>query len=266
MSLRALLRLPAILLVSVLASVTMTVARPLILVAPRRQLAIRNAAFRWWGRTLCRIMGMRVEVEGEAPTGRFFLVANHVSYVDIILLASQISAAFVAKASLASWPLLGLMFLGADTIFINRARKRDLLRVMERVRGCLERDLGILIFPEGTSGKGEEILRFKSPLLQLAAERDQPVHYATLSYRAPGEEPTHRIVCWWDDTPFLSHLSRLLDLPYFEATVCFGRAPIHAGDRKVLAEQLRSAMTESRHAGAGSPAPGGNRRPFHAGP
>ncbi len=245
MSLRALLRVPAVAVVSLIASGTMAVARPLILVAPSHQLAIRNAAFRWWGRSICSLMGMRVQVEGVAPTGRFFLVANHVSYVDIIVLASQVSAAFVAKASLAGWPLLGLMFLGADTIFINRARKRDLLRVMERVGGCLERDMGVLIFPEGTSGKGEEILRFKPSLLQLATERDQPVHYATLTYRTPGDQPAHQTVCWWDDTPFLSHLVRLLGLPYFEATVCFGDQPIAAGDRKVLAERLRSAMAES---------------------
>ncbi len=245
MSLRVLLRVPAVAIVSLIAAGTMTAMRPLVLVAPRHHLAIRNAAFRWWGRSMCSIMGMRVKVEGEPPRGRFFLVTNHVSYVDIILLASQISAAFVAKASLARWPLLGLMFIGADTIFINRARKRDLLRVMERVRGCLERDLGVLIFPEGTSGKGEEILRFKSPLLQLAAERDQPVHYATLTYRAPGDMPAHQTVCWWDDTPFLSHLMRLLSLPHFDATVRFGSEPIVASDRKVLAERLRSAMIGS---------------------
>ncbi len=245
MSLRAILRGPAILLVSVLASVTMTITRPLIMIVPRRQLAIRNAAFLWWGRVMCRIMGIRVRVEGQPPRGRFFLVANHVSYVDIIVLASQITAAFVAKASLARWPLLGLMFLSADTIFINRGLKRDLLRVMEQVRDCLGRDLGILVFPEGTSGKGEEILRFKSPLLQLAAERDQAVHWVTLSYRAPGDRPAHQTVCWWDDTHFLKHLVRLLGLPDFEATLRFGQAPIQAGDRKVLAERLRAAMTES---------------------
>jgi 1-acyl-sn-glycerol-3-phosphate acyltransferase len=245
MWLRALLRVPAVFLVSLLAAGTMTVVRPLILVAPRRQLAIRNAAFRWWGRVMCRIMGLRVEVEGETPTGRFFLVANHVSYVDVILLASQVPAAFVAKISLARWPLLGWMFLAADTIFIDRARKRDLLRVLDRVRGCLKRDLGVLIFPEGTSGKGEEIMRFKSPLLQLATEERQPVHYVTLTYRAPGRRPAHEVVCWWNDTPFLYHLLRLLGLPYFEATVRFGREPVLAGDRKALAEELRSAMTAS---------------------
>lgn len=245
MSLRVLLRVPAVAFVSLLASGTMLVVQPLTLVAPRLQLALRNAAFLWWGKAMCRIIGLRVEVEGEAPSGRFFLVSNHLGYIDIILLASQTSAAFVAKATLARWPILGWMFFTADTIFINRASKRDLLRVMGRVRGCLERDLGVLIFPEGTSGKGEEILRFKPSLLQLAAEQNQPVHYVTLTYRAPGDLPAHQTICWWDDTPFLSHLLRLFGLPYFEATVCFGKEPILAGDRKILAERLRASMTET---------------------
>ncbi len=245
MSLRALLRVPAVAFVTLLASGTMTAVRPLILVAPSIQLAVRNAAFRSWGRAMCRIMGIRTKVEGSAPSGRFFLVTNHVSYVDVILLASQISAAFVAKASLARWPLLGWMFLAADTIFIDRTRKRDVLRVMERLRRCLERDLGVLIFAEGTSGKGEEILRLKPSLLQSAAEHGQAVHYATMTYRIPGGRQASRWVCWWDDTPFVSHILRLFGLPYFEATVRFGDKPILAGDRKALAERLRSAMADS---------------------
>ncbi len=245
MSVRALLRAPLVASACLLASAIMVAARPLILVAPRLQLAIRNAAFRWWGRIMCRIMGIRVEVEGAAPSGRFYLVSNHLSYVDIIVLASEISAAFIAKVDLARWPILGWMFLSADTIFIDRGRKRDLLRVMQRAQKCLDRELGVLVFPEGTSSKGEEILGLKPSLLQLAAERGHPVHYATLSYRAPGGQPAHQVVCWWDDTPFLSHVLRLLGLPSFEASVRFGSEPVLAGDRKVLAERLRSAMADS---------------------
>ncbi len=242
---RVLLRLPFVFLACCLASGTMVAARPLVWIAPRLQLKIRNAAFLCWGRAMCRIMGMRVDVEGEPPAGRFYLVANHVSYVDIILLASQISAAFVAKADLSRWPVLGWMFLSADTIFIDRGRRRDVLRVMKRVQKCLDRELGVLVFPEGTSGKGEEILRLKPPLLQLAAEQGQPVHHATLTYRTQGERPAHQVVCWWDDTPFVLHFLRLLGLPGFEASVRFGGEPVLAADRKALATQLRSAMEAS---------------------
>ena len=245
MSLRALLRIPFVALVSLAASGTIALSRPLVLVAPRLQLRFRNAAFKAWGQAMCRIMGARVEVEGAPPTGRFFLVANHLSYFDIMLIASQAPAAFVAKASLARWPLLGWMFLVSDTIFIDRGRKRDLLRVMQRVQKCLDRGMGVLIFPEGTSSKGEEVLRLKPSLLQLPAEQGHAVHYATLSYRSPGIEPAHETVCWWDDTPFPTHFVRLLGLPYFEASLRFGATPISDADRKVLADNLRAAMARS---------------------
>ena len=242
---RALLRAPFIALATVLAHGTILASRLLRPFAPKLQLRIRNAAFQRWGRQICRLMGMRVKVEGRPPEGEFVLVANHVSYVDIILLASQIEAAFVAKASLSGWPFLGWAFRAADTIFIDRNRKKDLLRALDGVQEKLDRGLGVLIFPEGTSSKGEEILRLKPSLLRLAVERDYPVHFATLTYRAPGETPAHEAICWWDDTPFLSHLARLLSLPYFEATLRFGTEPISAGDRKLLAEKLRSAMQRS---------------------
>ena len=76
MSVRALLRLPFVTLACFLASGTMVAARPLVWIAPRLQLAIRNAAFRWWGRTLCRIMGLRVEVEAPPTDGHATAVAR----------------------------------------------------------------------------------------------------------------------------------------------------------------------------------------------
>ncbi len=243
-SVRILFRAPLIALVSLLASGMILASAALRPFLPALQLRLRNASFRWWGRQLCRLMGIKVEVEGLPPTGPFFLVANHVSYVDIILLAALVDCAFVAKADLRAWPLLGWAFRNADTIFIDRGRKKDLLRVMQQVRGYLDRGIGVLIFPEGTSSKGEEILPLKASLLEIAAEATKPVHFATLSYRTQGGMPAHKAVCWWDDTPFVVHLLRLLGLPSFEASVTFGTQPLAANDRKTLAEQLRSAMAE----------------------
>lgn len=214
--------------------------------APVRAQRLRNRVFRFWARDFCRAVGMRVRVQGRGPVGRFFLVCNHVSYTDIPLLASQVDTAFVGKADLRRWPLLGLAFRATDTIFIDRGRKRDLLRVLELVRRCLERGLGVTVFPEATSTKGETILRFKPSLLQLAAKNKQPVHYATLSYRTPpGWPPAHQLVCWWDGTPFLRHLLRLLAAPGFEARLEFGPEPISDSDRKVLADRLQAAMERS---------------------
>lgn len=214
--------------------------------SPTTGLRLRNHGFRMWARGLCRAWGVRVRIEGPRPQGAFFLVSNHVSYLDIPLIASAIDTAFVAKADLGSWPLLGTVFRSADTIFIDRGRKRDLLRVRTEMEQALERQLGVVLFPEGTSGRGDQLLPFKPSLLQFAAEQGFPVHYATLSYRAPeGQLPAQRSICWWGDEALLPHYKRFIRLPYLEAVLTFGDQPVEAADRKELALHLRSAMEQT---------------------
>jgi 1-acyl-sn-glycerol-3-phosphate acyltransferase len=189
---------------------------------------------------------MRIRVEGEAPQGRFFLVANHQGYTDIMLLGSQVHAAFVAKADLKSWPLLGTIFASADTIFIDRRRRKDLLRVITVIEKALDRNLGILLFPEGTSGRGDCVLPFKPALLQLPVSQGFPVYYAALTYTTGiPESPAQETVCWWGDTSFVPHIMQLLRLPGFDATIRFGREPIACADRKELAGQLHEAMSQT---------------------
>jgi 1-acyl-sn-glycerol-3-phosphate acyltransferase len=243
--LRVFLRAPAILAVTLLSYLGIVASLPLRRFAAARQLRLRNAIFRAWARLCARIVGLRVEVEGVPPRGGFLLVSNHVSYMDVILLATRLDAAFVAKADLRGWPVLGRAFAVADTIFIDRSRRRDVLRVMEQVGRELDRGLGVVIFPEGTSGKGDGILRFKPSLLDYAARRDLPVHFVALSYATPdGYGPPSRLVCWWGDAPFLPHFLELLRLPSFQARLVFGEAPVHDGDRKALAGALRGAVAE----------------------
>ena len=244
--LRALVRTLLILALTIVSYGGVVLARLLSLASKKWGLALRNAVFRIWARGLSRFFGMRVRVEGEPPRGRFFLVANHVSYVDIVLLASHLDIAFVAKSDLRAWPALGRIFEAADTIFIDRSRKRDVVRVMNLVGREVDRGLGVLLFPEGTSGKGDELLPFKPSLLEFACTRDLPVHWATLHYRTPATElPASQAVCWWGDEGIVPHFKRLIVLPYFEAVIRFGNEPVAHGNRKELAEALHSKMLEA---------------------
>ncbi|MEM8933817.1 MAG: lysophospholipid acyltransferase family protein [Acidobacteriota bacterium] len=243
---RAVFRTLAILISTLIAFAAVLGMRALGWIAPQLALRGRNATFRRWGRALCRAFGARIRVEGTPPTGRFVLVTNHLSYVDIPLLGSLVDAAFIGKADLRGWPLLGAVFDAADTIFIDRSRKRDLVRVMGQVDAAMDRGLGLVFFPEGTSGKGDRILPLKGSLLQIAVTAELPVHWATITYgTVDGDPPPSHGVCWWGDEPLLPHYRRLSRLESFDATIRFGEAPIAGTDRKALAEALRSAM-ESR--------------------
>lgn len=203
----------------------------------------RGKFLRIWSRSFLRVLGVRVSWRGPAPEPPFLLAANHLSYLDILVLASRLPTTFVAKAEVAGWPVLGPLCSSFGTLFVDRSRKSDLPRLLGRLEGALSAGCGVVFFPEGTSSAGAGILPFRSPLLALPAASGHPVHAAALSYRTlPDEAPAHLSVCWWGDMPFGSHLVPLLGLSRIEATVSVAPEPLVDADRKALAMALREAV------------------------
>jgi 1-acyl-sn-glycerol-3-phosphate acyltransferase len=203
------------------------------------------AAFRLWARGTARIVGLRIERHGSAPRGPFFLVANHLSYLDVVVLAASLDASFVAKSDVAGWPVIGRLGRAVGTIFVDRTRKRDLLRVLPLLERRLRAGGGVVLFPEGTTSDGSRVLRFRSPLFAAAVRTGLPAHVGTLTYATPAgaPHPSHAI-CWWGDMELLPHLRALLRLPYCTARVELVATPIQAPDRKRLARSARAAITQ----------------------
>ena len=217
--------------------------KAVLLLFPRRRLWWRKIILNSWARTLALIIRMKVEVSGQPPRPPFFLVSNHLSYVDIIAYASLLDCVFVSRADIADWPGIGLLARVVGTIFINRQSIHDIPRVIGLVNQKLDDGLGVILFPEGTSTIGEGVLPFKPSLLEPAARATYPVSYASISYRTPASErPASDIVCWWGDADFIPHLIDLLKVPRFEAFIMFGDHAIQADDRKVLARNLWQAV------------------------
>jgi 1-acyl-sn-glycerol-3-phosphate acyltransferase len=209
----------------------------------RNPLAWKARRLGSWSRAVSRAMGMRLRVDGGPPQSPFLLVANHLSYVDVLLLAGRVQGVFVARGDLAGWPLLGVLTRSVGTIYLDRSSKRDIPRVAEQVRAVLAQGLGVTFFPEGTSTDGGAVLPFKPALLETAARLNLPVSYASLSYATGPECPPARLaVCWWGDMTFSDHLWDLLSLPGFEARISFGEQPLLDPDRKQLAATLREAV------------------------
>ena len=204
-----------------------------------RRAAWRGRITTRWARGLARVMSMRIRVTGTPPRGAFVLVANHLSYLDVIVLQTQVQATFVAKAEVNTWPVIGWLARTVGTLFIDRTNRKDIVRINALIEAVLQRNDGLVFFPEGTSSKGDKVYPFKASLLDLAARRHYPVASAALSYTTPpGEPPAHLAVCWWGDMTFADHLFNLLRLPCFEATLVFGNQSIQETDRKALARKL----------------------------
>lgn len=210
---------------------------------PRKKLRWRNRFVGRWMRAVARLAGMRLKVEGTPPTTPTLLVANHLSYLDIVALSQVMDCAFVSKDDVAGWPLLGLASRHSRTIFIDRQSNRSLRRALIEIRQAVSDGLSVIVFPEGTTTPGEEVTRFRPSLLEFAVEERAPVHFASIHYRTADPDPPARdAVCWWGEMTFVPHFFNLFRLHGFEAEVRFGPEPIRGSDRKALAEELHGAV------------------------
>ncbi|MAO64871.1 MAG: hypothetical protein CL666_07705 [Balneola sp.] len=204
----------------------------------------RTHLLRFWGKCSCFVLGLRVEVKGEVPKPPFILLSNHLSYLDVFVLFSQLRTLFVAKSDVQTWPLVGFIIRTCGILFIDRNRKRDITRVNDLISENITPEQGIIIFPEGTTSPGYDILPFKTSLLKNAVAMDIPVSYATISYSAPETQtPAYQSMCWWGDDSFVSHFLRFLQEKNSIAKIHFGTHPIECRDRKELAQQIHHKMS-----------------------
>ena len=242
-TLRATVRLLAFVCVTAIFCAGFIAVKPFI-TSGSKALAWRNWNFRSWARTIIRLLNIRVATNNAGPRAPFLLVSNHLSYVDILVLASQLDCTFVAKSEVAAWPVLGRLGAMMNTIFIDRNRKKDLMDATRQMHSMIDAGLGVVLFAEGTSTSGQQVSPFKSATLELAARRQIPVHYASISYATKLEETSaDQSVCWWGDMTFPDHFFRLLQLSGFEAALTFGPEPMVDHDRHVLASKLWHAVT-----------------------
>ncbi len=242
-SLRAALRLAAAVTACAVLYPVLLAGKAILAGAPEHRARWRACALRLWCRILLAIFGARVVEQGSPPEPPFLMVANHLSYMDILVLASRLDAVFVAKAEIASWPVLGPICRSMDTLFLNRARTREIPEILERIEALQRNRQGVIFFPEGSTSDGSSVVPFRPSLLAVAARSGRPVSWACLSYRTPaGCEPAGRRVHWFGGAGFIGHLVRLAALPGFEARLTLGERRFRNSDRKALADELWKAV------------------------
>jgi 1-acyl-sn-glycerol-3-phosphate acyltransferase len=212
---------------------------------PSLDAAGRHQRVQQWSAGLLRAAGLTLNVSGVSRPGATLIVANHVSWLDIAAIhAAAPHARFVSKADVLRWPLLGWLIRSAGTLFIERERKRDAVRVVHAMAESLRAGDTVAIFPEGTTGAGPELLPFHANLLQAAVATGTPVQPVVLRF-ADAQQPFSPAVLYLGETTLLQSIWRVLSATDLCAHVQLLTpiATAHA-DRRALAEHLRELMAE----------------------
>jgi 1-acyl-sn-glycerol-3-phosphate acyltransferase len=195
------------------------------------------------GRIVSAGMGLRYEIHGRPPqTG--LLVANHLSYLDIVILGTALPCCMVSKAEIGRWPLFGMMARAGGTLFVERSSRVSAETVTEQVAERLRGPVPVLFFPEGTSTDGSQLLRFHSRLFDPAVVAGAPVTTATIRYVIEDSTP-ERELCWYGDALFLPHLWKALGTGGFTAEVYFGEPRVYT-DRRAAADSTYAEIAAAR--------------------
>ena len=193
----------------------------------RKKCAIALTTF--WARILLRILSVKpisfllLQEFSDVLTQGCLVVSNHQSYLDILLLAAHFPVQFVAKQEVSDWPVIGLMAKLAGTIFIDRSSTRQSMCCALEIAESLEQGLSVLVFPEGTSSNGLQVLPFKPMLLLAALKTQLPVLPLTLNYVSINEQPmtekTLALFCWHGEMEFIKHFWSVLALRHVQVSL-----------------------------------------------
>ena len=196
---------------------------------------------RLWSGTLMRIFGFRLRRYGTPLPGAALFVANHVSWIDIVLMHSQRMMGFVAKAEIARWPLVGWLASRGGTLYHHRGSNDSLHGVMHQMVQRLEQGLAVGVFPEGRTTRGNAIGTFHARIFQPAVLAGVPAQPVALKYGLRGDAQT--IVAFGEKENFLQNFVRLLGEPGRVAEVHF-LEPVGASEdgRRRMAETCRERI------------------------
>jgi len=210
---------------------------------PRRQATVEA-----WSRHMLHILGIPLQVQGQPPVhGPVLLVANHVSWLDILVMHAARHCRFVSKSDVKQWPLIGTLATGGGTLYIEREKRRDAMRVVHHMAQSLQAGEIVAVFPEGTTGEGVTLLPFHGNLIQAAISADAPVQPVGLRYVdvASGKDSDGPL--YLGEDTLLSSLWRTLAGESFVAQVRFGEVQRAEGrDRRAWAHDLREDVRRLR--------------------
>ena len=204
--------------------------------------AERADAVSLWAQGMLRALGVTLQARGHPQSGPVLWVANHIAWLDILAVHAVRHCRFVAKSEVHRWPVIGKLAAGAGTLFIERASRRDALRVVHDMAHALQSGDTVAVFPEGTTSTGETILPFHANLIQAAVATDVDVQPVLIRYLDDAQHPARHVRYVGDDT-LVTSIWRVLMASQTIVQIDFLAPQRRMGrDRRAWASDLRLDM------------------------
>lgn len=215
---------------------------------PHLSAAEREARVQQWAERMLNLMGISLTVQGTPPThGPVLVVCNHLSWLDILTIHAARHVRFVSKSVVRHWPVIGTLSTGAGSLYIERERRRDAMRVVHHMTEALRKGDVIAVFPEGTTSDGHGLLPFHANLLQAAISSGAPVQPAALRFADAASGETSYAPRYIDDDNLLTSVWNTLKAPPLLAIVRFGEPqPSHGRERREWARSLHADVQTLR--------------------
>ncbi len=192
-----------------------------------------------WSRLLLGIFGLSISIHGRLPDHPVFIVANHVSWLDIPVIHSFTQAGFVGKKEIKYWPILGWLAMLGDTIFIQRGNQNSRKQVLESLKKRLSQGRSVAVFPEGRVTDGSQLGRFHRQLLKAAADTGTPVVPIAIKF-ITAEGTRNDQIGFINNEWFIVHVCRLLTLPSSHVEIHCGHGlSCEVGNTRLTTAQAR---------------------------
>ncbi len=190
----------------------------------------------------------------------YFVVSNHMSYLDILVMARVIPSVFVTSNEIKETFLLGDICEAGGSLFIERRNKKRLAEDVKMIGSVMNEGFNLVVYPEGTTGDGNTVLPFKRGLFATAINIGKPVLPACIKYKKINgvelNDSNRDLICWYGEMTFLPHFLGLRRLESVEVEIDFLDPidPKEVNDRGQLCERSRNQILECYHAnGFGDP-------------
>jgi 1-acyl-sn-glycerol-3-phosphate acyltransferase len=208
----------------------------------------------WYHRQVCRLVGVRLHIDGAVARDHgVLLISNHVSWLDITVLSAVAPVSFVAKQEVASWPFVSWLAKLQRSVFVDRNRRASVKETTNAVIERLNAGERVVLFAEGTSSDGNQVLPFKSSLFAAVepnghTDRGHVLQTVAIVYTRVYGLPMNRqqrpAIAWYGDMDMVSHAWGVLKGGPIDVHVRFGKPVSMAivGNRKKLADHAHQRV------------------------